>query len=161
MLACSSSESIQVLKTFTALSVHMNDEFPFISSRVSRRLQNGACGGPAPALLRPAQPPPLATVRFFSLLKHPFTLIYVGGGPMHARTDISYTEKYRDLQQKYRDVQEKYLTRNFVLECSISSPVRSIVHRNGTYPTLKTFLCFLNNRSFEGVEAPEGCENVA
>ncbi len=74
---------------------------------------------------------------------------------------ISYTEKYRDLQQKYRDVQENYRTRDFVLESSISSPVRSIVLRNGTYPTLKTFLWFLNYRSFEGVEAPEGCENVA
>ncbi len=76
---------------------------------------------------------------------------------------ISYTEKYRDLQLKYRDVQQKYRTRDFVLECSISSPVRSSVHRIGTsgYPTLKTFLCFLNYRSLEGVEAPEGCENVA
>jgi hypothetical protein len=28
-----------------------------------------------------------------------------------------------------------------------------------SYP--KTFLCFFNYRNFEGVEAPEGCENVA
>ncbi len=28
----------------------------------------------------------------------------------------------------------------------------------GTYPTLKTFSHFFNYRSFEGVEAPEGCE---
>jgi hypothetical protein len=75
--------------------------------------------------------------------------------------NISYTEKYRDLQQKYRDVQEKYRTRDFELECSRSAPVRSCVHRIGTYPTLKTFPCFFNYRSFEGVEAPEGCENVA
>ena len=74
---------------------------------------------------------------------------------------ISYTESYRDLQQSYRDVQESYRTRDFELECSISAPVRSSVHRNGTYPTLKTFPCFFNYRSFEGVEAPEGCENVA
>ncbi len=74
---------------------------------------------------------------------------------------ISYTEKYRDLQQKYRDVQEKYRTRDFVLECSRSAPVRSCVYRIGTYPTLKTFPRFFNYRSFEGVEAPERCENVA
>jgi hypothetical protein len=74
---------------------------------------------------------------------------------------VSYTENYRDLQQNYRDVQGNYSTRDFELECSISAPVRSSVHRNGTYPTLKTFPLFLNYRSFEGVEAPEGCENVA
>ncbi len=51
---------------------------------------------------------------------------------------ISYTESYRDLQQSYRDVQQSYRTRNFELECSISAPVRSSVHRNGTHPTLKT-----------------------
>ncbi len=49
----------------------------------------------------------------------------------------------------------------FELECSMSAPVRSSVHRNGTYPTLKTFLRFFIYRSFEGVEAPEGCKNVA
>ncbi len=74
---------------------------------------------------------------------------------------ISYTESYQDLQQSDRDVQESYRTRDFELECSISAPVRSTIHRNGTYPTLKTFPCFFNYRSFEGVEAPEGCENVA
>jgi hypothetical protein len=74
---------------------------------------------------------------------------------------ISYTESYRDLQQSYRDVQESYRTRDFELECCIAAPVRSSVHRNGTYHTLKTFLRFFNYRSFEGVEAPEGCENVA
>jgi hypothetical protein len=74
---------------------------------------------------------------------------------------ISYTESFRDLQQSYRDVQQSFRTRDFELECSISAPVRSSVHRNGTYPTLKTFPHFFNYRSFEGVEAPEGCENVA
>ena len=74
---------------------------------------------------------------------------------------LPMTESYRDLQQSYRDVQESYRTRDFELECSISAPVRSSVHRNGTYPTLRTFLRFFNYRSFEGVEAPEGCENVA
>ena len=77
------------------------------------------------------------------------------------RFQISYTESYRDLPQSYRIVQESFRTRDFELECSISSPVRSSVHRNGTYPTLKTFLRFFIYRSFEGVEAPEGCENVA
>ncbi len=38
----------------------------------------------------------------------------------------------------------------------MSAPVRSSEHRNGTYPTLKTFLRFFNYQSFEGVEAPEG-----
>ncbi len=64
------------------------------------------------------------------------------------------TESYLDLQQSYR-------IRNFELECFISAPVRSSVHRNGTYPILKPFPRFFNYRSFEGVEAPEGCENVA
>ncbi len=68
---------------------------------------------------------------------------------------------YRDLQQSYRSIQESYRTRKFELECSISAPVRSSVHWNGTYPTLKTFLRFFNYRSFKGVEAPEGCKNVA
>ncbi len=73
--------------------------------------------------------------------------------PIQKATEI-YKKSYRDLQKSYR-------TRDFQLECSISAPVRSSVHRNGTYPTLKTFLRFLKYRSFEGVEAPEGCENVA
>ncbi len=74
---------------------------------------------------------------------------------------ISYTESFRDLQQSYQDVQQSYRTRDFELECSISAPVRSSVHRNRTYPTPKTFLRFLNYRSFEGVEALEGCETLA
>ncbi len=47
---------------------------------------------------------------------------------------------------------------------SDSAPVRSSVHRNGTYPNnpiLKSFLGFFNYRRFKGVEALEGCENVA
>ncbi len=61
---------------------------------------------------------------------------------------ISYTESYRDLQESYRDLQQSYLTRNFELECSISAPIRSSIHRNGTYPILKTFPRFFNYRSF-------------
>ncbi len=87
---------------------------------------------------------------------NPIMYMYV-----HTTYNISYTESYRDLQQSYQDVQESYQTRDFELECSISAPVQSSVHRNGTYPTLKTFPLFFNYRSFEGVEAPEGCENVA
>jgi hypothetical protein len=70
---------------------------------------------------------------------------------------ISYTESYRDLQESYQAIQLCYRTRKFELEYSISAPVRSSVHRNRTYPTLKTFLRFLSYRSFEGVEAPKGC----
>jgi hypothetical protein len=43
----------------------------------------------------------------------------------------------------------------------MSAPVGSSVHRNGTYPNLKTLLRFFNYQSFEGVDAPEGCKNVA
>ncbi len=64
--------------------------------------------------------------------------------------NVSYTKTYRDLQQNYRDVQENYQTRDFVLECSISAPVRSSVHRNGTYPTLKTFPRFFKLSEFRG-----------
>ncbi len=74
---------------------------------------------------------------------------------------VSYTESYRDVQESYLAIQLCYRTRKFELECSISAPVRSSVHWNGTYPTLKTFLPFLNYRTFEGVDAPEGCKNVA
>ncbi len=56
---------------------------------------------------------------------------------------ISYTENYRNLQQSYQTIQLIYLTRKFELEDSMSTPVRRSVHRNGTYPTLKTFLCSL------------------
>jgi hypothetical protein len=76
---------------------------------------------------------------------------------------ISYTESFRNLQQSHRTIQIQVTcrTRKFELDFSMSAPVQSSVHRNGTYPTLKTFLCFFNYQSFEGVEAPEGCENVA
>ncbi len=70
---------------------------------------------------------------------------------------ISYTEGYRNLQQSYWTIQLSYRTRKFHLECSMSAPVWSSVHRNGTYPTLKTFLCFFNYRRFGDAEAPEGC----
>ncbi len=56
---------------------------------------------------------------------------------------ISYTESYWNLQQSYPTIQLCCRTRKFELECSISAPVRSSIHRNGTYPTLKTFLRFL------------------
>ncbi len=68
----------------------------------------------------------------------------------HIHANISYTENVRDLQQKIRDVQQNVRTRDFELECSISAPVRSSVHRNGTYPTLKTFLRFFNLSEFRG-----------
>jgi hypothetical protein len=77
------------------------------------------------------------------------------------QTKVSYTESYRDLQESYQTVQQSYRTRKFGLACSISAPVRSSIHQNGTYPTLKNFLLFFNDRSFKGVEAPEGCKNVA
>ncbi len=70
---------------------------------------------------------------------------------------ISYTESYRNLQKNYQTVQQSYRTRKFELECSMSAPFQSRVHRNRTYPTLKTFLHFYNYRSFEGVDALEGC----
>jgi hypothetical protein len=75
--------------------------------------------------------------------------------------NVFYTESYRDLQESYRSIPECYRTRKFELEWPISAPVRSSVHRNGIYPTLETFLRFFNYRSFEDVEAQEGCENVA
>ncbi len=74
---------------------------------------------------------------------------------------ISHTESYRNLQQSYQTIQLSYRTRKFHLEWSLFAPVRSSVHWNGTYPNLKTFLCFFNYRRFRGAEAPEGCENVA
>jgi hypothetical protein len=63
-------------------------------------------------------------------------------------TLVSCTESYRDLQESYLAIQLRYRTRKFELECSMSAPVRSSVHRNGTYPTLKPFLRFLNYQSF-------------
>jgi hypothetical protein len=74
---------------------------------------------------------------------------------------ISYPESYGNLQQSYQTIQLCYRTRKFELECSMSALVRSRVHRNGTYPTLKTSLRLFKYRSFEGVEAQEGCKNVA
>jgi hypothetical protein len=74
---------------------------------------------------------------------------------------VSCTESYLDLQQNYLDLQQSYQTQKFKLEWSISAPVQSTVHWNGTHPTLKKFLCFINYQSFEGEGAPEGCENVA
>jgi hypothetical protein len=64
-------------------------------------------------------------------------------------------------KESYWSIQESYRTGKFELECSMSALVRSSVHWNGIYPTLKTFLRFFIYRSFEGVEAQEGCKNVA
>ncbi len=44
------------------------------------------------------------------------------------------------------------------LDCSISSLIRSGVLRNGTKPTLKTFLPLFSYWRFEGLGAPERCE---
>ncbi len=63
---------------------------------------------------------------------------------------ISYTESYRDLQESYQAIQLCYRFRKFKLEYSMSAPVRSSVHRNGTYPTLKTFLRFFKLLEFQG-----------
>jgi hypothetical protein len=45
-------------------------------------------------------------------------------------------------QQSYKTILLDYRTRKFELEYSISAQVRSSIHWNGTYPTLKTFLRF-------------------
>jgi hypothetical protein len=66
------------------------------------------------------------------------------------KRSISYTESYRDLQQSYRATQLCYRTRKFKLEYSMSAPVRSSVHWNGTYPTLKTSLRFFELSEFRG-----------
>ncbi len=79
---------------------------------------------------------------------------------LDASSCVSYTESYLDLQQSYLSVQQSYRTRKFELECSISAPVQSTVHRMG-HTTLKMFLRLFNYRSFEGIEAPEGCESAA
>ncbi len=57
--------------------------------------------------------------------------------------NVSYTESYQDFQESYWAIHLCYRTRKFELECSISAPVRSSVHRNGTYPSLKTFFVVL------------------
>ena len=74
---------------------------------------------------------------------------------------ISYTVFFRTFTGFLPNIQVFFRTRRFPLDCSMSYPIRSSVHRNGTYPILKTFLQYLRYRRFEGVEAPEGCENVA
>ncbi len=61
---------------------------------------------------------------------------------MYHLVNISYTESYRNLQQSYRTVQLCYRNRKFKLEYSMSAPVRSSIHWNGTYPTPKTFYRF-------------------
>ena len=45
-------------------------------------------------------------------------------------------------------------------EYSMSSPIRSFIFGQSYVPIIKTFPRFFFNRSFEGVEPPEGPENV-
>ena len=85
---------------------------------------------------------------------------YESGTERHHH-QISYTVFFRTFTGFLPNVQLFFRTRRFPLDCSMSYPIRSSVHRNGTYPILKTFLQYLRYRRFEGVEAPEGCENVA
>jgi hypothetical protein len=71
--------------------------------------------------------------------------------PIQKNTEICYknTEMYK---------------KNTELEIScwnVLDLLRSEVAYIGSEPTLKTFPHFFNYRSFEGVEAQEGCENVA
>ncbi len=58
---------------------------------------------------------------------------------------------YRTLPKfttSYWTIQLSYLTRKFQLEYSMSAPVRSSVHWNGTHPILKTFLRFFELSEF-------------
>jgi hypothetical protein len=66
------------------------------------------------------------------------------------------TEIYKKVTKAYKKVTELVNS-----SWNVLSLLRSEVQYIGTgHPTLKTFLRF-NYQSFEGVEAPEGCENVA
>ncbi len=53
-------------------------------------------------------------------------------------------QKVNEIDTKLPKVTKRYRTRKFHLDCSMTPPIRGSVHRNGTYPTLKTFLRVFN-----------------
>jgi hypothetical protein len=63
-------------------------------------------------------------------------------------------QKVTEIYNKVTEIYKK------VTELEISS-WNALSLLRSAYPILKTFPRFFNNRSFEGVEAPEDCENVA